>query len=55
MDKQKKRVHIKQFRRSLLKFTKMLDYDDCLINEGDIQLFELWKKKKKKRKKTNEI
>ena len=30
-------------------------YDDCLINEGDIKLFELWKRKKRKREKKNEI
>ena len=29
--------------------THWKNYDDCLINEGDIQLFELWRKKTKYR------
>ena len=31
-------------------WTHWKNYDDCFINEGDIKLFELWKKKQKKKR-----
>ena len=46
-------------------FTKLVDiyhrkihwknYDDCFINEGDIQRFELWKKKKKRNREVSKM